>query len=93
MDLPINYTEATWQERREARNQYVVLQDSRCWFCGCSLTDKPSNKVQEAYLDMSLFPKGFLDYPVHLHHDHNTNLTIGAVHSKFNGYLWQYLGE
>ena len=93
MDLPINYTKATWQERRDARNQYVELQDNLCWFCGCFLTGKPSQEVQDAYLNMRLFPKGFLDYPVHLHHDHTTHMTIGAVHSKCNGYLWQYLGE
>ena len=93
MELPINYAEATWQERREARNQYIELQDNLCWFCGCSLTGAPIQKVQEACLNMSLFPKGFLEYPVHLHHDHKTHMTIGAVHSKCNGYLWQYLGE
>lgn len=93
MDLPINYTKTTYQERREAQNQYVVLQDSHCWFCGRPLSDKPSKKVQEATLNMLLFPVNFLQYPVHLHHDHKTHMTIGAVHSKCNGYLWQYLGE
>lgn len=32
-------------------------------------------------------------YPVHLHHDHKTGLTIGAVHAKCNAVLWQYYGE
>lgn len=30
------------------------------------------------------FPKGMLDYPVHLHHDHKTGMTIGAIHSYCN---------
>jgi hypothetical protein len=42
---------------------------------------------------MRLFPKGFLNAPVHLHHSHVTNMTLGAVHGYCNGYLWQYLGE
>jgi hypothetical protein len=42
---------------------------------------------------LSLFPKNFLKWPVHLHHSHDTGMTIGAVHSYCNAVLWQYHNE
>jgi hypothetical protein len=44
-------------------------------------------------IDRELFPPGFFNYPVHLHHSHNSGLTIGAVHSYCNAVLWHYHGE
>jgi hypothetical protein len=49
------------------------------------VTSKPIN--------WKLFPENFLMYPVHLQHDHNTNLTEGAVHAYCNAVLWQYEGR
>ncbi|AGI61771.1 hypothetical protein VCO139_0016 [Vibrio phage VCO139] len=42
---------------------------------------------------MKLFPKNMFQYPIHLHHDHNTGMTIGAVHARCNAVLWEYYGE
>ncbi len=39
----------------------------------------------------SSFPKGMLDHPIHLHHDHNTGLTIGAIHAYCNVISFVYL--
>lgn len=93
MGLPINYTQADWRLRREARNEYISLQKGLCWFCRHPLEEAPRGDINTAYLNMKLFPKGFLDHPVHLHHNHTTGMTIGAVHARCNGYLWQYKGE
>lgn len=93
MELPVNYDCLTPGQRREVREQYVAQQKGLCWYCKMPLTEKPSNEVEGAWLDRDIFPVGFLDYPVHLHHDHKTNLTIGAVHARCNGYLWQYLHQ
>ena len=90
MELPINYAKATQPERKLVREEYVRVQEGRCCYCNRLLTEDPP---KELFLDMSRFPPGFLRWPVHLHHDHNTDMTIGAVHGYCNGVLWQYHGE
>lgn len=93
IDLPAKYSKLTQPERASVRQRYVTKQEGLCWFCKEALDDRPSDKVSKAKLNMNLFPAGFLRYPVHLHHDHKTDFTIGAVHSECNAYLWQYLGQ
>jgi hypothetical protein len=53
----------------------------------------PHPRIQSTEIDLDLFPDGFLRYPIHLHHNHETGMTIGAVHSRCNAVLWQYEGE
>ena len=88
----VNYNELTQQERRSVREQYVKEQSGLCYFCKTPLTVRP---VMHPPINWNLFPRGrdFLRYPVHLHHDHNTGMTLGAVHAYCNGILWQYYGE
>lgn len=93
MRLPINYNTATWKERKSARNEYIHLQREMCFHCGASLRESPSKEIMNAVINWKLFPKGFMNYPIHLHHNHNTGLTIGAVHARCNAYLWQFKGE
>lgn len=93
MDLPINYNTATPAIRRFVRAEYVDLQKGLCWHCNNPLDSEPAQSILDMYLDLSLFPTNFLKWPIHLHHDHNTGLTIGAVHARCNGILWQYYGE
>lgn len=93
MDLPINYDKASQANKKKARLAYIDLQEGLCWFCKTSLDKEPSQEVLSKPINLRLFPKGMLNTPVHLHHDHNTGLTIGAVHSRCNAYLWQYKGE
>lgn len=88
--LPAYYDKLNQGERREVREQYVKQQGGYCYHCKVELTRKPNMNYN---LDMDLFPPGFLDNPIHLHHCHNTGLTIGAVHAYCNGVLWQYFGE
>ena len=40
-----------------------------------------------------LFPAFFLSHPIHLQHNHETNMTEGAVHARCNAVLWQYEGR
>ena len=93
MELPINYDEAHWTVRKAARQQYVVEQGMKCCHCGEPLDGDPPKKILDQKLNMRFFPKGFLDHPIHLHHNHRTGMTIGAVHAYCNGVLWQYHGE
>jgi hypothetical protein len=93
MKLPIDYRTATWQERKKAREQYVKLQENKCYYCGGVLSETPPEKIKSKKINWKLFPPNFLKYPIHLHHSHDTGKTIGAVHALCNAVLWQYEGE
>jgi hypothetical protein len=90
MHLPINYNKTDQLTRRFAREEYVRRQKAKCWFCKESLAKKPDMSLP---IDKSLFPKNFFSYPIHLHHNHETGITIGAVHAYCNALLWQYHDE
>tara|TARA_R110000850_G_scaffold233967_1_gene358820 strand:- start:20824 stop:21123 length:300 start_codon:yes stop_codon:yes gene_type:complete len=91
--LPVQYNDLSSQERRLVRERYVRKQSGLCSGCDEPLDGPPHISVANAHIDWSLFPKNFQDHPVHLHHDHTTGLTIGAVHARCNAFLWQYFGE
>lgn len=94
MNLPVNYDKLHYTQRRVVRNQYVEEQGGRCYYCDALLTSSPRDDVvNQLEIDRELFPENFFDYPVHLHHDHQTGMTIGAVHNYCNAVLWQYHGE
>jgi hypothetical protein len=89
---PQYYRNLSQNERRLLRYEYVKAQGVDCHYCGVSLNGDPPHIVKERPLNMRLFPSGFLDHPVHLHHDHKTGLTIGAVHAYCNAVMFQYQG-
>lgn len=90
MKLPVKYDDLTWQEKREVREEYIKRQKGLCYYCNKNLN---ASQPTPAPINWSLFPPNFLKYPVHLHHNHDTGYTLGAVHNICNAYLWQYLGE
>jgi len=93
MNLPINYAKAHWSERRAAREEYTKLQGGNCVHCGAPLNGAPTQEVLSLKVKRILFPPNFFKWPVHLHHDHDTGMTIGAVHNYCNAVLWQHHGE
>ena len=93
MKLPIKYSKTHYTVRRQARLQYIEEQEGKCCHCGEPLTGEPSKEVMAKPINMKLFPKGMFDHPIHLHHCHKTDDTIGAIHARCNAYLWQYKGE
>ncbi len=93
MNLPINYNTSHWTVRKEAREEYVRLQKWKCCHCGELLGENPAKKVMKMKTNEKLFPVNFFKWPIHLHHDHETGMTIGAVHAKCNAVLWEYHGE
>ena len=93
MKIPANYNELTPAERRMVREGYVKAQKGRCHYCGDPLDDAPSDEVMEKWINEALFPEGFFKWPIHLHHNHDSGMTIGAVHNRCNAVLWQYHGE
>lgn len=91
--LPADYRALSPQQRRQVREAYVAQQDGKCDYCGEPLTGDVRADLARRSINRRLFPKGFFDHPVHLHHSHDTGLTIGAVHAVCNAILWQYEGE
>ena len=93
MKLPVNYKELGWKERRKVREEYIKRQNGKCHFCGKPIYGNPTREVISMPIHKQIFPPKFFDYPVHLHHNHDTGMTIGAVHARCNAVLWQYYGE
>jgi len=92
-NLPIEYSKATPKQRREVREQYIFEQAGLCMWCFSPLEGDPHPQMQKMDINLKLFPPGFLKNPVHLKHNHDSDLTEGAVHAKCNGVMWQYHGR
>lgn len=90
MELPAEYSKLHWKERRAVREAYVKLQEGICMFCGHSLEVRP---LMDKQIYWDLFPANFLQYPIHLQHNHETDMTEGAVHAYCNAVLWQHHGR
>lgn len=93
MPLPQSYSKLGLPMRAQVREQYIKKQNGLCQHCGNPLDGSPTEDIQDKRVSTHLFPENFFDHPVHLHHDHITDLTIGAVHAKCNAVLWEYHGE
>ena len=91
--LPLNYSELTWQERREVREQYILKQKGKCYFCKEDIHKEAPDRIKNKEINWSLFPENFLKYPIHLQHNHFTDETEGAVHNYCNAVMWQYHGK
>ena len=93
MNLPTDYTKLNAKQKKLVRELYIKEQDNNCWACGESLSGDPRHDIMEAKINYKLFPPGFLKNPIHLQHDHDTNMTEGAVHAKCNAVMWEYFGK
>ena len=93
MKLPTNYNKLTISDKKDVRKEYIKEQGGMCYFCGGLLDEQPPNHILDKPVVKSLFPPKFFDSPVHLHHNHETGMTIGAVHCYCNAVLWQYYNE
>lgn len=91
--IPAHYSKLGSARRRAVRERYVELQGGLCYHCKHDLDGPPSPGVRALPLREASFPAHFFDHPVHLHHCHKSDLTIGAVHARCNAVLWQYHGE
>ena len=93
MELSANYNELHFTERKAVREEYIKQQKGLCYHCGSRLDGEPLDSVKSKPVNKQLFPPNFFKWPVHLHHNHETGMTIGAVHNYCNAVLWQYHGE
>lgn len=90
MNLPIHYPSTHFSIRKKAREQYIKEQNNLCHHCNLPLD---SNPIKSLPINESLFPPNFMKWPVHLHHDHDSGMSIGAVHAYCNAVLWQYYNQ
>ena len=92
MDLPVKYSTLNWKKGEKAivREQYIIEQNNLCYYCNQNLNSQPPKKITDKSINWRLFPDNFLRYPIHLQHNHNTDMTEGAIHAYCNAVLWQY---
>ena len=91
--LPVDYTKLEGKERRQVREQYILEQQGKCYFCQEDLNQPPPKRITDKPINWKYFPEGFLDYPIHLQHNHYNGMTEGAVHNYCNAVMWQYHGR
>ena len=90
MNLPVIYSDLSAKEKGKVRDEYIKLQKGKCYFCNLDLKEEP---IKELKITKELFPPNFFKYQIHLHHDHESGLTLVVVHNYCNAVLWEYLGE
>ena len=84
------YSELTMTDKRLLREKYIELQGGKCFYCHEELSKEPPKTITDKQINWKLFPENFLKYPVHLQHNHKTDMTEGAVHAYCNAVMWQY---
>lgn len=89
----MKYSKLTINERRKVRIDYILKQENKCFYCKEDLGKEPPKSVTDKEIDWGLFPPNFLEYPIHLQHNHETDETEGAVHAYCNAVMWQYEGR
>lgn len=92
-NLPVDYTKLTFVERKQVREQYIQQQNGLCYYCKKSLYKEAPEFIRNKWIDWDLFPENFLKAPIHLQHNHTTNMTEGTVHNYCNAVMWQYEGR
>jgi hypothetical protein len=93
MKLPTRYSKLSPAQKLKCREDYYSLQEGKCYHCKEPLDEPPAQHIMAKHINWKLFPPNFLEYPHHLHHDHDTDMTIGVVHARCNAVLWQYHNE
>lgn len=93
MNLPVKYSTLNSKTKRVIREEYKKVQKGLCYYCKKPLKGDPRNDILQKKVTESLYPNGFFDHPEHLHHNHDTDMTIGVVHAYCNAVLWEYEGE
>jgi len=87
------YDDLTSKQKAKLRNEYIEFQKGFCLYCKEPLNVAPPKIITDQFINWRLFPKGFLNAPIHLQHDHETGMTEGAVHAYCNAVMWYYEGK
>lgn len=89
----VRYDDLSSRQKRAMRDAYIDAQDGNCYHCKMPLIGPPATSVMAKRITPHLYPPNFFKFPVHLHHSHQTGMTIGAVHNRCNAVLWEHHGE
>lgn len=92
-EIPAKYSEISQHARYVIREKYIEEQKGLCYHCHGDLKQGPPQDILEKKVTPHLYPKGFFLRPIHLHHNHDTDMTIGVVHAYCNAVLWEYYNE
>ena len=93
LELPARYSRCSPGERVLVREEYEHRQGGICPFCLQPLVSDPPPVIQRLPVDKVRWPPEFFKHPVHLHHIHRTDLTVGAYHARCNAVLAAYFQE
>lgn len=85
--LPLNYNDIPKNKVYLVREQYIKEQNNLCYYCKENLFKNCPDHITSKYINWDLFPKGFLNNPLHLQHSHFTGFTEGVVHAYCNAYI------
>ena len=93
--FPQRYRDLNTNQRRKLLDEYVEHFRGRCLYCHLKLDGKPSRIVRDSAdeIEWDNLPggkEGFLKNPVHLHHDHETGLTLAPIHALCNAHSWEF---
>ena len=84
LELPTKYSSLSGERLSAVKEAYICLQRERCWLCGNNLWGLPKYIVENPKLMALCFNKLAEQMPYHLHHDHDTGLTLGVTHAECN---------
>jgi hypothetical protein len=84
LDLPTKYSSLSGERKSAVISAYICLQRERCWLCGDSLYELPTFIVENPKLMALSYNELAEEHPHHLHHDHDTGLTLGVTHAECN---------
>lgn len=87
---PVEYSKLNYIQKRMVKNLYIIDQNNKCMYCGVDLNSEPPERILNLNIDWSYFPPNFRKYPIHLQHNHETDMTEGVVHMYCNAVMWQY---
>lgn len=93
MELPVKYDDIPVKKKYLIREAYISEQNGKCYYCKGDLKCNPPKEITDKKITPKLYPPGFFNHPVHLHHSHDTGLTLGVVHNYCNAILWEYHNE
>lgn len=84
LQLPTKYSSLSGQRRAAVKEAYICLQRERCWLCGDSLYALPTFIVDNPNVVQLCYNQLAEQFPLQLHHDHDTDMTLGVTHAECN---------
>lgn len=84
LELPTKYSSLSGERLAVVKEAYICLQRERCWLCGGNLYELPNHVVDNPNLIGLCSSQLAEQHPLHLHHNHDTGLTLGVAHAECN---------